>query len=87
MEDRAEYGKKRKIGEIPRTTRVEFAYQLTGSTMGLLGESNAMIAGVLNGESTDIMRVQALLQSVQELCQVIERVLRNETYDFESVPF
>jgi len=75
------------IGKIPRNTRIEVTYNIIGSTMALLGETNAMMAKVLNGEKVDVWNVRNNLQSVQDLCTVISRTLTNETYDFDKVPF
>jgi hypothetical protein len=55
--------------------------------MALLGETNAMIAKVLNGEKIDVWTVRDNLESVQELCEVIGRTLHNETYNLNEVPF
>lgn len=86
MEEAATYDRSN-IGKIPRNTRIEITYNLIGSTMALLGETNAMIAKVLNGEKIDVWTVRDNLESVQELCEVIGRTLHNETYNLNEVPF
>jgi hypothetical protein len=86
MEESAEYDRS-SIGKIPRNARIQITYNIIGSTMALLGETNAMIAKVLNGEKVDVWNARANLQSVQQMCDVISRTLDNETFDFNKVPF
>jgi len=86
MEEAATYDRSN-IGKIPRNTRIEITYHIIGSTMALLGETNAMIAKVLNGEKIDVWNVKNNLQSVQQMCDVIARTLTSETYRLEEVPF
>lgn len=87
MEDGTTYAGKKEWGQIPRNTRIELAYQLTGSTMGLLGECNAMIAKVLNGEQVSAYWVRDYLNSVARMTSIIETIISAESFDQKEIPF
>lgn len=88
MEDKAQYGDEElKFGQIPRSTRIELAYGLTGTTMGLLGECDALIEKVLSGKEVSGYRMCDYLDNVAKLTYVIKGMIYSETFDRAEVPF
>lgn len=85
MEENTKYEKKR-FGEIPRNSRIEYSYQLIGATMGLLGECNAMIADVLNNKYVSAYKIGDQLDNVAKLTHVIRSILHAEAFDRNEEP-
>lgn len=76
-----------KYGRIPRSTRIELAYSITGNAMGLLGEGNALIAKALNGEEVSAYKLQDYLDGVTRLASVIGSIVSSEAFSRTEVPF
>jgi hypothetical protein len=88
MEKQSKYGgKERGYGQVPRNTRIELAYNLTGTTMGLLGECNALIAKILEGGEVSGYKVSDYLDNVGKLTSVIRGMIYAETFNTDEVPF
>ena len=87
MEDSPNYNCKKEWGRIPRNTRIELAYQLTGTTMGLLGECNALISKVLEGEYVSAYTLRDYLDNVARLTSVIGTIVNAEAFDKREIPF
>lgn len=80
MEEKETYNAGPKPAGLPRGRNIELAYSIIGSTMGVVREVDSLIARVLNGEDVRPWIIQSHLQSAQELCRVVSRIVADESY-------
>lgn len=79
--------KKSMKGNIPNNERIELAYNILGSALGLAGQANAMIAGSLGGKPSTDTRVWRYLDGARTLIDVVSGIVRVESWGEEEVPF
>lgn len=80
MEDKTEYKAERKYGQVPHTSRIEIAYDLADSTMGLLGECSLMIGRVLEGKYVNANSLRDNLDHVGRMSSILSQIVQSETF-------
>lgn len=77
------------FGKIPRNTRIEFAYAIVGVAMGVLGEANAAVGRVLNGEKVEESATRTYFDVAGSLIRNAQNLIEAETWRVSPsrVPF